>query len=361
DLNGDGLLTQAESAGDLALIGMKSRIGDVTGWLPVAQEASDFYGVMAGYPASKPGLMAENVFADASNANSVYDIASGLGAGASGGPLLETVNGVTSVTGVLSSGNSKNTVSTYAGLFSSATWNWLQDAMAANDSLISSQPRSTTTATGIVFTGGSGADTLTGGTGKDFFTGGGGNDVLDGSGGLDTSVYTGARSQYTVTGTLAGGISVSDSVVGRDGTDTLRNIERVTFSDVSLAFDTAGAAGQAYRLYQTAFNRAPDTGGLGFQIAALDSGQALVQVANNFISSPEFLKAYNSLDNVQFINLLYVNVLHRSAETAGVTYYTGNLVSGFSSRADVVVGFSESPENQAALIGTIQNGMVYTA
>src|SRR5688500_2316648 len=44
DLNGDGLLTSAESAGDLALIGMNSRIGDVTGWLPVTQVPNDFFG-----------------------------------------------------------------------------------------------------------------------------------------------------------------------------------------------------------------------------------------------------------------------------------------------------------------------------
>ena len=29
-------------------------------------------------------------------------------------------------------------------------------------------------------------------------------------------------------------------------------------------------------------------------------------------------------------------------------------------RADILMGFSESPENQAALIGTIQNGMLYS-
>src|SRR5205085_4562461 len=64
DLDGDGLLTQAESAGDLALIGTNVRIGDVTGWLPVTQMASDFNGQIVGYPAAGSGMMAANVLAD---------------------------------------------------------------------------------------------------------------------------------------------------------------------------------------------------------------------------------------------------------------------------------------------------------
>ena len=104
----------------------------------------------------------------------------------------------------------------------------------------------------------------------------------------------------------------------------------------------------------------PDLAGLGFQMKALDDGLGLAQLAGNFISSPEFSSRYGSLDNTAFVTQLYANVLHRAPDAAGLTYYTSNLASGASTRADVVVGFSESPENQAALIGTMQNGMAYT-
>lgn len=40
-------------------------------------------------------------------------------------------------------------------------------------------------------------------------------------------------------------------------------------------------------------------------------------------------------------------------------FHVNNLTAGMA-RADVLVGFSESPENQAALIGIIGNGMFYT-
>jgi serralysin len=53
-------------------------------------------------------------------------------------------------------------------------------------------------------------------------------------------------------------------------------------------------------------------------------------------------------------------VLHRAPDAGGLAYHTGNLDSGGNSRAQVLVGFSESPENQAALIGVIQGGMAYS-
>ncbi len=146
---------------------------------------------------------------------------------------------------------------------------------------------------------------------------------------------------------------------GTDGTDTLTSIERLQFSDVLVALDTAGNAGKAYRLYQAAFNRTPDQGGLGFQMKTLDNGAALSQVAANFIASPEFQRTYGALNDSQFVTQLYQNVLHRGPDASGLSFHTGNLGRGMA-RADVLVGFSESPENQAALIGTIQNGMVYT-
>jgi V8-like Glu-specific endopeptidase len=359
DFDGDGLLTQAESAGDLALIGMKTRIGDITGWLPVAQVPNDFFGTMAGYPAAGSGMMVESSFADSASVG-VYNIDGSLGAGASGGPLLQTLNGTTSVVGVLSGGSASSFASTYAGLFTPQTWNWLQTALNANDVLLAGNlPNRAGSVPGQVFTGGAGADAFNGTAGWDLFIGNGGNDVIEGSAGVDFATYAGVRSAYTVS-VSGGAVSVADSVAGRDGSDLLRNVERVKFADISLAFDTAGAAGQAYRLYQAAFDRAPDMAGLGFQMKTLDDGWALVLVANNFIQSPEFSVSYGALNDGQFVTQLYANVLHRAPDASGFAFHTGNLASGFNSRADVLVGFSESPENQANLIGQIQNGMAYT-
>jgi hypothetical protein len=99
-------------------------------------------------------------------------------------------------------------------------------------------------------TGTSGADTLTGVAGKvSEITGGGGNDTIMGGSRADVAVYSGNRSDYTIT-TVAGVTTVRDNRAGNpDGTDTLRGMNILRFADLQL-FQTAAAnkvtlAGQA--------------------------------------------------------------------------------------------------------------------
>ncbi|MDD5177285.1 MAG: hypothetical protein PHQ05_12775 [Sterolibacterium sp.] len=113
---------------------------------------------------------------------------------------------------------------------------------------------------------------ITAGPGNVTLAGGAGNDTIVGGGGIDTVVYSGSLSRYTVTETSSG-YTVTDTS-GTDGTDTLLNIGRLKFSDKYVALDTNGDAGQAYRIYQAAFNRAPDEGGLGYWITSMDNGEA---------------------------------------------------------------------------------------
>lgn len=199
-----------------------------------------------------------------------------------------------------------------------------------------------------------GDDTLTGNSYNNTLQGWAGNDRIDGGSGTDTVVLSGLRSQYTIT---RSGDTITTS--GPDGTDTLIRVERLQFSDARLAFDTDGTAGQAYRLYQAAFNRTPDQAGLGYQMNALETGLSLKTVASNFLASPEFSRTYGNLDGNAYITRLYENVLHRAPDTAGLAYHKSALDAGSVDRAQLLVNFSESPENQAALIGIIQQGMTY--
>jgi len=176
---------------------------------------------------------------------------------------------------------------------------------------------------------------------------------IDAGAGLDTVVYAGSASSYTVDA-VAGGYTLQSGTF----TDSLVNVERLAFDDVRIALDVNGNAGIAYRLYQAAFDRAPDLPGLGFQMKALDDGWALWQIAKNFIDSPEFSATYGSVTDAQFVTLLYQNVLNREPEQAGFDYHLHNLQTTHT-RADVLAGFSESPENQANVIGAIENGMFY--
>ena len=199
-----------------------------------------------------------------------------------------------------------------------------------------------------------GADTLIGNSYANVLQGWGGNDKIDGGAGLDVALFSGLAGSYSV---VRSGSAIT--VSGLDGIDQLSNVERLGFSDKRIAFDTDGTAGQAYRLYQAAFDRAPDLGGLGFWISTLDAGWGLKDVAKNFLASPEFSARYGSLDNTQYITALYNNVLHRAPEAAGFAYHSEALASGSVDRAQLLINFSESAENQAALIGVIANGMTY--
>ena len=215
-------------------------------------------------------------------------------------------------------------------------------------------------------TGNGAANNLRGESGNDVLTGLAGNDTLDGGAGFDTSTYTHARSEFTITRQAGVGttpsfnFSVQDKA-GTEGTDTLLNIERLQFSDIAVGFDIDGNAGAAYRLYQAAFNRTPDLAGLGYWIASIDKGDSLTSVANNFVISSEFATLYGANNpNSAFINNLYLNVLHRPADQQGLDYWLAELTSGSQSRATVLIGFSESTENQTQVIAKISNGIDYT-
>jgi len=83
----------------------------------------------------------------------------------------------------------------------------------------------------IALAGNSGANTLTGNTGNNVLEGRGGNDVLDGNGGVDTAVFSGLRADYDITRQADGSYTVADKQIGRDGSDTLKNVRYVRFTD----------------------------------------------------------------------------------------------------------------------------------
>jgi len=226
-------------------------------------------------------------------------------------------------------------------------------------------------ATPWVIAAGAGNDTVTlkGGGATLSVNAGGGNDRItlgdsghgvDGGSGIDTTVFGGARAAYTVTKAGAN-FTVQTSAPG--GVDTLANVERLQFADAFVALDTDanGIAGQAYRLYQAAFNRTPDAEGLGFWIHYMDGGMSLNDVANFFLTSPEFIRQYGAnLSNADMIGKLYNNVLHRDGEADGVKFWTEYMEHGGGTQAKMLAFFGQSPENQATLVGVIGNGFDYT-
>ena len=146
-----------------------------------------------------------------------------------------------------------------------------------------------------------------------------------------------------------------------EGSDRLGGVERLHFSDGNLAFDVDSTAGQAYRIYQAAFARTPDAGGLGYWIAAMDKGASLSAVAQGFVDAGEFKGLYaGAATNRAIVEKFYENVLHRAGEAAGIDWWTGQLDAHTISLADALAGFSEGAENRAALVGATADGIAYT-
>jgi hypothetical protein len=178
---------------------------------------------------------------------------------------------------------------------------------------------------------------------------------------INSLTFAGNRSRYTIT-VDNDAITVIDSL----GVEAARTFSgpnlRFAFADVTVGFDVDGAAGQVYRLYKAAFNRQPDPAGLGFHLNAMESlGYSKNQIAQNFINSPEFSATYGPLDDTGFVTQLYQNVLGRAPDASGLKFYVDGLKGNIFSKSAVLEGFSESPENKAAVAASIRTGISYQA
>ncbi|NDD14896.1 MAG: hypothetical protein EB072_20235, partial [Betaproteobacteria bacterium] len=86
-----------------------------------------------------------------------------------------------------------------------------------------------------VLVGEIGNDTLSGGAGNDTLNGGTGNDLLNGGAGTDTAVFTGNRSDYSISFQPA---TASYQVISAaEGVDLVTSVERFQFADLSIQLE----------------------------------------------------------------------------------------------------------------------------
>ena len=201
------------------------------------------------------------------------------------------------------------------------------------------------------------------------FIGSDGNDLIDldadlihvdGGAGIDTLAVAALSEAATISFGSGGQVQLS---LDEGAPVVLQNVERIAFEDQTLAFDAAGLAGQAYRLYQACFDRTPDSEGLGFWIKELDQGAVtLSEAAALFIASEEFTATYGASDmltDVHYLALLYANVLDRAPDSEGFSYWRGQQEEGIT-RADMLVHFSESSENIARVAPAVDDGIWFS-
>ena len=204
--------------------------------------------------------------------------------------------------------------------------------------------------------GGADADYLYGEEGNDTLDGGAGGDILYGGAGIDTAVWHLPRASYKAISMGSSGYNyVYDGFYYDYCYDT--SIEYYKFTDGTLTANNTGTAAQVYRLYGAALGRTPDNSGLKNWVSTIEAGaMTLKQAVSGFTNSTEFLNRYGNPDDRTFVTLLYKNVLGRAPDAAGLTNWTNALAAGMS-RADAVLGFSESVEDKEKSKATIEKGL----
>ena len=206
---------------------------------------------------------------------------------------------------------------------------------------------------------------------NDTFIAYGGGPGYDGKTGLDTLLFV---SNFDAYGISVSQTSPQDYQLTSAYFDPIKisGVERIVFSDSGIALDTdsANSAGGIYRLYQAAFDRKPDLGGLGYWIKAADNGKSAVTMAEDFTWSKEFLDLFHlstpkdnyftGVDVKTLVEGMYTHVLHRAADSGGLNYYAGVIQSHEKTVGRVLAEISDSPENHTAVASAIANGIQYT-
>jgi hypothetical protein len=212
------------------------------------------------------------------------------------------------------------------------------------------------------------ADKVQGSGGNDSFKGYGGDglnqDYFFGGAGTDTSIYQGKVSDYVIKadkkiwdglkadGSTVSGFTVKDGVTGRDGTDSLVEVERLQFTDktINLTIQAkAAAAPQAdvarlSELYIAFFNRIPDADGMSYWIDQMGAGKKITEIADSFYAAGVQYASLTGFSagttNTDFVKVIYKNVLGRSGTTAppdvDVNNWVNNLTSGADSRGSLI-------------------------
>ncbi|MGN6694786.1 MAG: putative Ig domain-containing protein [Aquihabitans sp.] len=118
----------------------------------------------------------------------------------------------------------------------------------------------------------------------------------------------------------------------------------VDLVDAAEAFPYWQRQSPIIRLFQAYFLRLPDKGGLAYWTNKSRGGMRLAAISLSFSRSNEFTRRYGTLTNRQFVEQIYLNVLGRAGDAAGINSWTSKLDAKTKNRGEVMVGFSESSE-----------------
>jgi hypothetical protein len=199
-------------------------------------------------------------------------------------------------------------------------------------------------------------DTLSSINGSHNFRGLAGNDLINGSGEfIDTAAYFGARSDFNIKIVNGLPVEVVDKF-GNEGTDLLNSVERLLFSNLSVAFDINGNAGATAKILGAVFGKDSlnNKQYVGIGLSLLDSG-----MSTNTLSSLA-VDAANLKTNDQIVSTLWKNVIGTTASTADKAPFIKLLEDGMNGGSLAwLAAETEFNKINIDLVGLAQTGIEY--
>ena len=199
------------------------------------------------------------------------------------------------------------------------------------------------------------------------------DDIFYGGSGTDTSVYRGKLSNYTITAGAVWndytkqsdlqGFTVTDKT-GLDGRQQLNGVERLQFTDGTLALDfNRGDNGyKAAMLIGAAFGKDKVTAFFAPGIQLFDSGMTTDAVAALITDLKLVENAIGSTSNKAFVDAVYKNVMGVVPDALSEALYTRYLDSGAMSKTQLLTLAANlgALENQINLTGLQTSGVLYS-
>ena len=189
---------------------------------------------------------------------------------------------------------------------------------------------------------------------NDFIVMKGENTDIDGGLGIDTALYSGNKDNYQIA-INDGLVSVTDS----DGNDSFRNIERIGFSDLNVALDLDGNAGQAAKLLGVLLgpNSVSNTTYTGLVIDFLDSGisyESLMQIGLDAVLGADATSR-------SVVGLIYRNLAGSEAPESILSEYSAIIDSGDMTAVGLTLLAADHSINETNidLVGLSQTGLDY--
>ncbi|MGZ5786580.1 MAG: carbohydrate-binding domain-containing protein [Ramlibacter sp.] len=183
-----------------------------------------------------------------------------------------------------------------------------------------------------------------------------GTATIDGGGGIDTVFFTGALSSYSIAHT-SGGVTVS----GNSQTANMVNVERLHFSDMSVALDMSGHAGTVAKLIAAVFGSSylGNSQFVGIGLNLMDSGMSESALADLAVHTALFQSLAGSTSNTDFVKFVFHNVVGVDPSASDLSLYVGMLNSGQQTQASMAVMAAEASQNQVHLVG-VQGGIDFS-